>query len=82
MVAMFLSLGGLKGSWLVARRRASWRERLLDFESRVALLWEALSLIRPMISLSFAVCPIEREREREREVCVLVGLIMKIRCWI
>ena len=75
---MFLSLGGLKGSWLVARRRASWRERLLGFESRVALLWEALSLIRPMISLSFVVCPIERERE----VCLLVGLIMKIGCWI
>lgn len=57
MVAMCLTLGGLKESWVVARRRARWREGLLGLESRAALLWEALSLIRPMMSLTFVTCP-------------------------
>lgn len=67
MVAMCLSLGGLKGSWVVARRRARWRESFLGLERRAALLWEALSLIRPTISLTFVMCPIESSEPKGEE---------------
>lgn len=68
MVAMCFSLGGLKGSWVVARRRARWRESFLGLEisKPAALLWEALSLIRPMMSLSFVMCPIQGATKGEK----------------
>lgn len=45
-----LGVGGVKESWLVARRR----QRVARFESKAALPCEALSFITPMRSLSLA----------------------------
>lgn len=60
--------GGVDGVWLVARRTARWRERLLGLEMKAALDCEALSLMAPIRSLSVVIFfPIERERSEKKK---------------
>lgn len=57
-VVRCFGLGGVEGSWVVARRRDRWRVRVLGLEITAALLCDTLSLIMP---IRFAKSPMIRK---------------------
>lgn len=57
------SFGGAGGEWVVTRRTAKRRERLLDFGTKTALNSDALSLMNPIRSLIVSILPMERNRK-------------------